>query len=112
MKIVKNGVTYYSIGTVSTLIEVSVPTIKRWYEWYESDDYKKPEGLVLPVYHKLDNRGTKFFAASDVQKLNDFHIDLNNKYRGAMGEFNAYKQWGRRGTRALENRRKKAMGDV
>lgn len=112
MQIKENGITYYSITTTSALIEVSVPTIKRWYQWYENDDYVKPKGLVLPKYYHKDNRGTKFFKASDIQKLIEFRIDLNNKYRGAMGEFNAYYQWGNRGKRALENRRKRARGDV
>ena len=90
-----------SISKMAQLLNVSTATMKRWYAWYENDDYEKPSDLILPKYVK-DNRGTKFFLPNDIEVLERFKDMINHQYRGAMAEFNAYYQWGRYGTARLE----------
>lgn len=94
----------FSTSRTAQILEVSDNTLKRWYKWYENEDYVKPEGLRLPEY-TVDSRGTKFFTMQAVQELIQFKNDLQGKYRGCMAEFNAYWQWGQRGTNIL-NRKK------
>lgn len=95
----------FSIARAAQISDVSTNTIKRWYKWYENDDYIKPEGLKLPSY-TVDGRGTRFFTMEAVQELIQFKNDLQGKYRGCMAEFNAYWQWGQRGTNILEKKKK------
>lgn len=98
--------TKFSIARVAQILDVSTVTIKRWYRWYENPDFVKPKELALPTY-TTDNRGTRFFTMEDVAVLEQFKKDLQGKYRGCMAEFNAYYQWGNRGTQILENRKRK-----
>lgn len=95
---------YLSIRKVANIIDVSDHTIARWYKWWESDEFKKPEGLTLPPYYYKDRRKTKFFKKSDIDKLREFAAKLRTTHRGAMSEFNAAYQWGKRGERALANK--------
>ena len=90
----------YSTARAAQILDISTNTLKRWYKWYESNDYKKPEGLVLPTPIK-DNRGTMFFTMEQIQELHKFQTELRTIYRGAMAEFNAAYQWGQRGTKIL-----------
>lgn len=90
-----------SISKVAQILDVSTATIKRWYAWYENENYDKPADLVLPSYTK-DNRNTKLFLPKDIEVFERFKSLLNTEYRGAMAEFNAYYQWGRYGTKRLE----------
>lgn len=95
----------FSIARAAQIADVSTNTIKRWYKWYENDDYVKPVGLTLPEY-TVNSQGTKFFTMEAVQELIQFKKDLQGKYRGCMAEFNAYWQWGQRGTVILDKKRK------
>ena len=95
---------YLSIRKVANLIDISDHTIARWYKWFESPEFEKPEGLTLPPYSYKDRRKTKFFKKSDIPKLLEFAEKLKTTHRGAMSEFNAAYQWGKRGKRALENK--------
>lgn len=95
---------YLSIRKVANLIDLSDHTISRWYKWWESDEFEKPEGLSLPPYVFKDLRKTKFFKKSDIPKLAEFAEKLRTTHKGAMAEFNAAYQWGKRGDRALENK--------
>ena len=97
---------YLSIRKVANIIDVSDHTIARWYKWWESDEFKKPEGLTLPPYCYKDRRKTKFFKKSDIDKLREFAEKLRTTHRGAMSEFNAAYQWGKRGERTLSNKGK------
>lgn len=97
----------YSTARAAQILDISTNTLKRWYKWYESDDYKKPEGLVLPTPVK-DNRGTMFFTMAQIQELHKFQLDINIVYRGCMSEFNAVYQWGRKGTDILNRKENKA----
>ena len=47
------------------------------------------------------------FTMEQVQSLHQFKIDLRTKYRGCMAEFNAYYQWGKRGKKIQENKKRK-----
>ena len=96
----------FSTSRTAQILDVSDRTLIRWYKWYENEDFIKPEGLKLPEY-TVDNRGTKFFTLEAIQQLAKFKEDLQGCYRGCMAEFNAYWQWGRRGTAILENKRRK-----
>lgn len=100
-----------SISKMAQVLGVSTNTIKRWYKWYENDDFEKPEGLVLPAY-KTDNRGTKFFKVGDVVTFEQFMEDMKrgNKYHGCMADFNAAWQWGQRGTGIMERKKEKENG--
>ena len=95
---------YLSIRKVANLIDVSDHTISRWYKWWESPEFEKPADLELPKYVFKDRRKTKFFKKSDIPKLEEFALKLRTTHRGAMSEFNAAYQWGKRGARALHNK--------
>jgi transposase-like protein len=92
-----------SLRKVALKIDISTETLRRWYKWYEDDDYEKPEGLELPSY-TVDSRQTKFFSESDVKVLRKFKSDLQGKYRGIMSDFNAKYQWGKYGSAKLEKK--------
>lgn len=95
---------YISINRASLLIDISDHTIRRWYKWWENDDFTKPEGLFLPPYFNMDRRGTKFFRKEDIHHLEKFKEQMQTTHKGAMAEFNAAYQWGARGIRALKNK--------
>lgn len=95
---------YLSIGKVAQILELSTYTIARWYKWWESELFKKPDDLFLPKYYYADRRKTKFFKVSDITQLEIFKKKIKSSHRGAMSEFNAAYQWGKRGLRALDNK--------
>lgn len=106
---------YLSINRVALVLDISVQTIKRWYKWWESPEFKKPEDLTLPPYYHMDRRKTKFFKSSDIPYLKEFRNKLQTVHRGVMSEFNAAYQWGDRGTAALERKgtsRKEVQGKM
>ena len=88
--------TKFTMQKVSQILGTSYMTIRRWYKWYESSEYEKPEGLKLPE-PTVDSRNIKYFSWSDIMILKQFKEDLKGKYRGCMSEFNAHYQWGKRG---------------
>ena len=96
----------FSTSRTAQILDVSDRTLVRWYKWYENDAYEKPVELKLPEY-TTDNRGTKFFTMEAIQQLQEFKDKLQGEYRGVMAEFNAYWQWGQRGTQILEKKRNK-----
>ena len=100
-----------SISKMAQMLNVSTATVKRWYAWYENENYEKPKDLVLPEYIK-DNRGIKYFLPSDIDVFERFKDLINTQYRGAMAEFNAYYQWGRYGTKRLERKQEKEKNNV
>lgn len=95
---------YLSIRKVANIIDVSDHTISRWYKWWESPEFKKPEGLMLPQYVYKDRRKTKFFKKTDIPKLEAFALALRTTHKGAMSEFNAAYQWGKRGDAVLKKK--------
>lgn len=95
---------YLSIRKVSSILDISDHTIARWYKWFESGEFEKPDDLTLPPYYFKDRRKTKHFKKSDIPKLKEFAEKLNTTHRGCMAEFNAVYQWGKRGKRALTNK--------
>jgi hypothetical protein len=103
----ENRDNYFSIGQVAQILDLSTNTIKRWYKWYENDDYEKPIELKLPKYYFLDKRKTKFFLKSDLAILMQFRDDMQGKYRGIMSDFNACWQWGQYGTEKLMREKQK-----
>lgn len=100
----------FSVSKVAQILDLSTTTIKRWYKWYENPDYEKPVELKLPEY-TTDNRKTMLFEQKDIAKLQQFHEDLQGKYKGCMAEFNAYWQWGTYGTKRLESKKNERDGD-
>ena len=96
----------FSIARAAQIIDVSTQTLKRWYKWYESPDYVKPNGLKLPEY-TTDNRGTKFFTMEAVQELTNIKELMSTTYKGCMADFNAVYQWGKRGTIILQSKQRK-----
>ena len=95
---------YISIRKVANILDISDHTINRWYKWFESDEFEKPEGLVLPSYVFKDRRKTRYFKKSDLPVFEAFAKAINTTHRGCMAEFNAVYQWGKRGERALANK--------
>ena len=95
-----------SIARVAQAIDVSTSTLKRWYKWYEDPNYEKPIELKLPKY-TTDTRGTRFFELADVASLLKFKEQLQHEYRGIMADFNSGYSWGQRGTKIMENKRRK-----
>lgn len=90
----------FTTARVAQILDISTNTLKRWYKWYNSEDYEKPQDLKLPQ-PEITSTGTMLFTMSQVQALHQFQIDLRSKYRGIMAEFNATYQWGQRGTKIL-----------
>lgn len=90
----------FTTARAAQILDISTNTLKRWYKWYNSEDYEKPQGLKLPQ-PEITSNGTMLFTMSQVQALHQFQIDLRSKYRGIMAEFNAIYQWGQRGTKIL-----------
>ena len=99
-------VDYVSIRRVAYMIDVSDYTIKRWYKWWENDEFKKPEDLYLPPYVYKDKRKTKYFKKTDIPAIEEFAARIRTTHLGCMAEFNAAYQWGKRGKRALNNKSK------
>ena len=97
-------VDYVSIRQAANIIDVSDNTIKRWYKWWENDEFEKPSDLYLPPYVYKDKRKTKYFKKSDLEALQLFSVKLRTTHFGCMSEFNAGYQWGKRGKRALNNK--------
>ena len=95
---------YLSINRVAMMLDISDHTIRRWYKWYENDQFAKAAGLYLPPYYHMDRRGTKFFKVEDVPHLKEFRNKIQSTHKGAMSEFNAAYQWGKRGEKALKNK--------
>ena len=95
---------YLSINQVSIIIDSSVTTIKRWYKWYEDDNFDKPLDLVLPKYYYLDGRKTKYFHRNDIVILQKFKECLNTCHKGIMAEYNAEYQWGNRGKEIIKRK--------
>ena len=101
MSNVKKDPDYLSITKVAYLIEVSPQTIKRWYYFWENKNFEKPSELILPPYHFLDKRNTKYFHKSDIPALARFGHLIRTQYRGVMSEYNAVTSWGERGKENL-----------
>lgn len=96
----------FSTARAAQILDISTITLKRWYKWYEDDNYDKPTGLVLPKY-TIDSRGTKFFTMQAIQQLEDFKQKLQAEYRGCMSDYNAVTQWGQRGTKIMKKKEKR-----
>lgn len=79
---------YISISQVAYLLDSSNMSIVRWYKWWESPEFEKPEDLVLPPYYYLNRRRTKYFKKSDISILKEFKIKLATTHRGCMADFN------------------------
>lgn len=90
----------FTTARVAQILDISTNTLKRWYKWYNSDNYEKPQDLKLPQ-PEITSTGTMLFTMPQIQALHQFQIDLRSKYRGIMAEFNAIYQWGQRGTKIL-----------
>lgn len=102
MKTLNEG--YISARRAGMQIDISDVTIYRWYKWWENDNFQKPEGLYLPPYYFKDRRKTKFFKVEDIPHLIKFAEDIRGPYKGCMADFNAALQWGKRGSKILENK--------
>lgn len=81
-----------SISRLAQRLDVSNNTVKRWYDWYENCE--DADGLVLPPYHYLDARKTRFFLISDISIIEKFQSAINRggSHYGAMADFNQ-KHW-------------------
>ena len=90
----------FTTSRAAQILDISTQTLKRWYKWYHSDDYQKPIGLKLPE-PEISGNGTMLFTMEQIQELHKFQTELRTIYRGAMAEFNAVYQWGRKGTKIL-----------
>ena len=95
---------YISIGKAALTLDLSQQTINRWYKWWENDNFDHPEDMNLPPYYHKDRRKIKYFREEDIEHLHKFHRQLNTTHVGAMADFNAAYQWGKRGEKALNNR--------
>nr|DAG65319.1 MAG TPA: plasmid partitioning protein RepA [Caudoviricetes sp.] len=97
----------FTTARAAQILDISTQTLKRWYKWYNSDAYEKPQDLKLPQ-PEITSSGTMLFTMAQVQELSKFKQDLQTVYRGCMAEFNAYWQWGKRGTDILRRRENKS----
>ena len=97
----------FTTARAAQILDISTNTLKRWYKWYNSEAYEKPQDLKLPQ-PEITSSGTMLFTMSQVQELRKFKQDLKTVYRGCMAEFNAYWQWGTRGTDILRRRENKS----
>lgn len=96
----------FTTSRAAQILDISTQTLKRWYKWYHSDDYQKPIGLKLPE-PEVSGKGTMYFTMEQIQELHKFQTELRTIYRGAMADFNAVYQWGKRGTAILKSKQKK-----
>lgn len=99
MKIDSTGL--LSINRVAMQLNISDHTIRRWYKWWESEEFEKPKDLYLPPYYHIDRRMTKYFKIEDVGYLKEFMHKIQTTHRGYMSDFNAVYQWGKRGNEIL-----------
>lgn len=97
----------FTTARAAQILDISTNTLKRWYKWYNSEAYEKPQDLKLPQ-PEITSSGTMLFTMSQVQELSKFKQNLQTVYRGCMAEFNAYWQWGKRGTDILRRRENKS----
>jgi hypothetical protein len=88
-----NGKNYLRIGEVAKKIERGTLTIKSWYDWHSQQPDSVKAEYPLPEIHKLDDRGTRYFEESDINKLVVFRDKIAY---GTMAEFNR-PRWGNRG---------------
>nr|DAT78182.1 MAG TPA: MerR HTH family regulatory protein [Caudoviricetes sp.] len=82
----------FSTSRTAQILDISTQTLKRWYKWYNSDEYEKPPELKFPD-PTFDSKGTMFFTIKQVQVLEQFKLDLQDKYRGCMADFNSRYCW-------------------
>lgn len=87
---------YVTIVQAAKMIGTSAHTIRRWYKWWENENFEHHKGLYLPPYYILDRRGTKWFKEEDVYHLKEFRRRLNLTHRGEMNTFNAAYQWSKK----------------
>ena len=102
MKLDSDGL--LSINRVAMMLNISDHTIRRWYKWWESDEFVKPSDLYLPPYYHIDRRMTKYFKVEDIGHLKTFMNKIQTTHKGYMSDFNAVYQWGKRGNEILKNR--------
>ncbi len=92
---------------VSQYLDISVPTLNNWYNWYNNPQFEKPEDTPeLPAYIQNGKRSTRYWNEEDLPKLIEFKKWVPKGRGGVMGEFNA-QFWGERGKRALSNKHKR-----
>lgn len=90
---------------VAQELDVSVPTLNNWYKWYMNDDYDKPDDTPeLPEYEQAGKGTPRYWTEKDIKKLKIFQAWLPKGRGGVMGDYNA-RHWGKRGERALKNKR-------
>src|SRR5690606_28980210 len=97
---------FIRIGMAAKMIGTTCRTIRRWYKWYEKEEFEKPEGLVLPKYEYKDKTPALFFRKEDIKVLAEFKHRINTVNKGCMAEFNAVLQWGKRGKKVLSKKGK------
>ncbi len=83
---------FVSISRLGQHLNVANNTIKRWYDWYESE--LNDTDLYLPRYYHLDARCTRFFRSEDIPAIDDFKMAINKggSHYGCMADFNK-KHW-------------------
>lgn len=89
------------IGMASKMIGTTCRTIRRWYKWYENNEFSKPDGLVLPEYEFKDKTPALYFRKEDIKVLAEFKRRVNTVDKGCMAEFNAVRQWGKYGKKNI-----------
>lgn len=82
---------YYSTKEVSEIIGVRKEEIYRWFRFYNSDEYTKPDDLKLPKVKRsgvYPETARYLFTEQDIKQLQEFRKLITGKYRGLMGEYN------------------------
>lgn len=84
---------YYSAGKVCLLLDISMPTLNRWYEWYSSPRYHVPPDMYLPDYVFKNLKKTRYWKVEDLAHLRKFKKQVRTTHRGCMADYHKEAAW-------------------
>ena len=80
---------------VAYRVGVSVPTLNRWYGWWEWKKDKEVGTPELPKFNQYGKRRARYWTEEDVEKIKIFKSWIGKGMNGKMGEYNR-RFWGDR----------------
>ena len=73
------------IEEVALMLDVSTQTINIWYRWAKENPDNEFAKLI-PMYHQVGPRQTRYWTQSDVWKLIEFRNAIPRGRNGLMGD--------------------------
>lgn len=83
-----------TVTQVAYIVGVNAYTIKRWYQWWESEDVNRLNELVkngmpsLPKYETVGATKWRYWDEEDVEQLKAFKEWMPHTRNGVMGILN------------------------